>query len=127
MSIQSVTLPTQASALQYDVAGSKAEARVNAAQAEQAATSNDKAKESKEPKNKFSPEELRKATDNLNKVVSLYAAELKFTIDEVSGVDVVKVINTDTKEVIRQIPSEEMVKIAESIDRLQGLLVRQQA
>lgn len=126
MSIQSVTLPTQASALQYDVAGSKAEARVNAAQAEQAA-SNDKAKESKEPKNKFSPEELRKATDNLNKVVSLYAAELKFTIDEVSGVDVVKVINTDTKEVIRQIPSEEMVKIAESIDRLQGLLVRQQA
>lgn len=126
MSIQSVTLPTQASALQYDVAGNKAEARVNATQAEQAA-SNDKAKESKEPKNKFSPEELRKATDNLNKVVSLYAAELKFTIDEVSGVDVVKVINTDTKEVIRQIPSEEMVKIAESIDRLQGLLVRQQA
>lgn len=126
MSIQSVTLPTQPGALQYDVAGGKAEARVNTIQAEQAA-SNDKAKESRESKNKFSPEELRKATDNLNKVVSLYAAELKFTIDEVSGVDVVKVINTDTKEVIRQIPSEEMVKIAESIDRLQGLLVRQQA
>lgn len=126
MSIQGVTLPTQANALQYDVSANGKGARVQPAQPD-SSLANGKPEDSVATKNKFSPEELKKATDNLNKVVNLYASELKFTIDDTSGIDVVKVINTDTKEVIRQIPSEEAIKIAESIDRLQGLLVRQQA
>ena len=32
-----------------------------------------------------------------------------------------------TNEVIRQIPSEEMLEIAKALDRLQGLLVKQKA
>jgi len=73
------------------------------------------------------PNELKDATENLNKVVKMYASELKFMIDDSTGIDIVKVINTDTKELIRQIPSAEAIKIAESIDRLKGLLVRQKA
>jgi flagellar protein FlaG len=40
---------------------------------------------------------------------------------------VVKVVDTETDQVIRQIPSEEMLAIARNIDRLQGLLVKQEA
>lgn len=55
------------------------------------------------------------------------SSDLKFTVDESSGVSVVKVVDRATQELIRQIPSEEMLTIAKALDRLQGLLVRQQA
>lgn len=132
MSIPGVTLPTQVNSLQFDVAASNKEPRVQAVASDKPADIDnksvgaDKTKDKLAPKNKFSPEELQKAADKVNTVVNLYASELKFTVDDKEGV-VVKVINTDTKEVIRQIPSEEMLKIAKSIDQLRGLLVHQKA
>ena len=49
---------------------------------------------------------------------------LQFTVDEDTGIDVVKVIDTETEEVIRQFPSEEVLAIARALDKLQGLLIR---
>ncbi len=46
-------------------------------------------------------------------------------IDEDIGVTVVKVIDTESKKIIRQIPSEEVMDIAKALDKLQGLLVKQ--
>jgi flagellar protein FlaG len=129
MSIPSVTLPAQASTPQYDVAGSSKDSKVQSVASDKSVV-NDKSSDKLAPsdkqalKDQFSPEELKKAADKVNAVVNLYASELKFTVDDKEGV-VVKVINTDTKEVIRQIPTEEMIKIAESIDKLRGLLVHQ--
>ena len=40
---------------------------------------------------------------------------LKFSIDEISGRNVVKVIDKQTEEVIRQIPIEEVLTIARTI------------
>jgi flagellar protein FlaG len=40
---------------------------------------------------------------------------------------VVKVIDQQTKEVIRQVPTQEVLEISKAIDRAQGLLIRQQA
>ena len=132
MSIPSVTLSAQANSLQFDAAASNKESRVQAVASDKPADLDNKlagankAQDKLAPENKFSPEELQKAADKVNTVVNLYASELKFTVDDKEGV-VVKVINTDTKEVIRQIPSEEMLKIAQSIDQLRGLLVHQKA
>ncbi len=44
---------------------------------------------------------------------------LNFSVDEESGKPVVKVIDFETKEVIRQIPSEEVLTMAKAIKRLQ--------
>ncbi len=128
MSVQGLTLSTQVGALSYDTTANAGGARVQQS-ADTSSTGNvAKAVEANATdKRSVNSEELKKATENINKVVNLYASELKFTVDDSTGIDVVRVINTDTKEVIRQIPSEEMIKIAESIDRLKGLLVRQQA
>lgn len=74
-----------------------------------------------------SAKDLREAIDKIEKVVKPVAQDLKFSIDDETGKTVVKVIDTDTKEVIRQIPSEELMQIARALDKLQGLLVKQKA
>ena len=55
------------------------------------------------------------------------AQNLQFSIDQDIGRTIVKVVDASTDEVIRQIPSEEIVAIAKAMDKLQGLLIKQQA
>ena len=50
---------------------------------------------------------------------------LQFSIDDDSGRTVVKVVDRQTEEVLRQIPSEEMLDIARALGKLKGLLVEQ--
>lgn len=71
--------------------------------------------------------EVESAVKKVQNFVSAKAADIQFSIDEDIGVTVVKVIDRGTKDVIRQIPSEEMLEIAKALDKLQGLLVKQQA
>lgn len=78
-------------------------------------------------KETLNPSSLRQATEKLNQAIRLMASNLQFTIDEETGIDVVKVVDTDTKEVIRQFPSEEILAIARAFDQLQGLLVKDKA
>lgn len=55
------------------------------------------------------------------------AGNLEFTMDEETGDTVIKIVDSSSGELIRQIPSKEMLEIAKALDRLQGLLVRQKA
>ena len=48
---------------------------------------------------------------------------LKFSTDEKTGKLIVSVINPSNGEVLRQMPSEEALKVAEAIGRYQGILV----
>lgn len=73
------------------------------------------------------PAQLKQATEKINQTVRMFASNLQFTVDEDTGMDVVKVVDTETKEVIRQIPSEETLAIAKALDQLQGLIIRQKA
>ncbi len=52
---------------------------------------------------------------------------LEFSIDEESHRTVVKVVDQQTKELIRQMPSVEALEIAKALDRVQGLLINQKA
>ncbi len=71
--------------------------------------------------------EVRQALDEIEKVVAPMAQALEFSIDDDSGKTVVKVMDTETDEVIRQMPSEEVLAISKALDKLKGLLLRQQA
>lgn len=68
-------------------------------------------------------EAVRQIADFVNKT----RPELSFSVDEASGVRVVRIIDTTTKEVIRQFPSEEAIQLAQALDKLQGLLVKDSA
>ena len=71
--------------------------------------------------------ELQKALEEVAKAVAPMAQSLQFSLDKDSGKTVVKVMDTDTNEVIRQIPSEEVLAISKAVDKLKGLLIKQQA
>lgn len=74
-----------------------------------------------------SREELQNSVDAMNEFVSKLNSALQFSIDKDTGKTVVKVVDTSTDQVIRQIPSEEALGIAKALDKLKGLLIQQQA
>ena len=72
-------------------------------------------------------EKLETAVKAVKEFIQPMTGSLEFTLDEESGETVIKITDPSTKELIRQIPSKEMLEIAQALDRLQGLLVKQMA
>jgi flagellar protein FlaG len=70
---------------------------------------------------------VEEAVKQLSDFVSQNRPELSFSVDEASGVHVVRIVDTTTKEVIRQFPSEEAIQLAQALDKLQGLFVKDKA
>jgi flagellar protein FlaG len=72
-------------------------------------------------------EVVAKAAAQLQQFVSSMGRNLNFSIDESTGYNVVRVVNPDTGELIRQLPSEELLKISRDFQRLNNVLVSQRA
>jgi flagellar protein FlaG len=70
---------------------------------------------------------LTEAVDTINRKLQESNQQLRFAVDHDSGKMVVRVVDTATDQVIRQIPSDVALAISQSLEKLQGLLVRQQA
>ncbi|MDY7578327.1 flagellar protein FlaG [Herbaspirillum sp. RTI4] len=71
--------------------------------------------------------QIADAVSKLNDFAANAASDLNFSTDKDTGLTIVKVVDTATNKVIRQIPSEEAVSIAKSMDKLQGLLINHSA
>jgi flagellar protein FlaG len=65
-----------------------------------------------EQKEKKASEDLDQVVQKMNTYVQNIQRDLQFSVDEESGRNVVKVIDSKSKEVIRQIPSEEVLALA---------------
>jgi len=76
-------------------------------------------------------EQLMEAVSKLNDHLQNVQRDLHFSIDDASGQTVVRVVNSETEEVIRQIPSEEVLRISQTIkeqmDNLPGLIFESSA
>jgi flagellar protein FlaG len=80
----------------------------------------------------FSPDEsvsredsvsVSEAVKNINNALStLKREERHLNVDEELGRLVVKIVNSDTKEIVRQIPTEETLDLSKHIKKLVGLL-----
>ena len=57
-------------------------------------------------------EQLEETVEELNQMVQSVRRNLQFSIDKESGRTVIKVIDSDSEEVIRQIPPEEVLALA---------------
>ncbi|WP_051202228.1 flagellar protein FlaG [Ferrimonas senticii] len=66
---------------------------------------------------------LQKMAQELARFMDANQRALAFEVDDSSGQSVVVVRERQTDEVIRQIPSEEMLKLAAKLSDLRGLLV----
>ncbi|WP_292935040.1 flagellar protein FlaG [Noviherbaspirillum sp.] len=72
--------------------------------------------------------ELSSAVKNINKILQDRSQNLEFTVDSENDRTIVKVVDQKTKEILRQIPSEEALEISKAIDQaMHGLLIRQKA
>ena len=72
--------------------------------------------------------EVTEAVTQLNKFMqSMNNTALQFTVDKDTNLSVVKLVDTQSKEVIRQVPSEEVLAVAKAINKFQGLLIKETA
>ena len=72
-------------------------------------------------------EQIRKALEALKQAVPIKSSALQFSLDESSGQAIARVVDSETGELIRQIPSKELMEIAHAIDKMQGMLLKQKA
>ena len=75
--------------------------------------------------------QIKQAVENINKSAQIQSQGIEFSIDT-DDRTIVKVVDKNTKTVLRQIPSEEALNIAKAIDKAieqsqQGLLINQRA
>jgi flagellar protein FlaG len=76
---------------------------------------------------KVDAETVRVAAEQVTKLVQQFNRNLQFLVDEETNKSVVKVIDAESKEVIRQFPTEEMLAIARALEKLKGLLIEDKA
>ncbi|MCI0508822.1 flagellar protein FlaG [Chromohalobacter marismortui] len=65
--------------------------------------------------------ELAEPIDRVNQVMRAY--NVQFELSEHSGRIVTRIVDRESQELIRQIPSEEVLRIAEALEQRQGRLV----
>ena len=65
---------------------------------------------------------LQGMVEDLNEMAQTVQRQLSFSVDEDSGKTVIKVIDTETEEVIRQIPPEDIMEMQKHLGEMNGLL-----
>ncbi|MDO8314869.1 MAG: flagellar protein FlaG [Rugosibacter sp.] len=76
-------------------------------------------------KNPPSSAQLEEAVTHINQVLQQTNRNLEFSVDDTTKRVVVKVVDTQTGELIRQMPSEETLAISRAIGTIQkGLLLK---
>jgi len=124
MSIQSVTANAQPAPVVQPTGKSPAQPEAKAGSLPPETPKRaDTTQESRASSREESEKAVREAVDNIQKFVAQSTRDITFSIDESAGF-MVKVIDRSSQDVIRQIPSEEVVAIAKALDKLQGLFVQ---
>ena len=67
-------------------------------------------------------ETVARAAEQMQKFVSSMGRNLNFSIDGDTGYHIVRVTNPETGEVVRQLPSEEMLRLSHSLTQISALV-----
>ena len=71
--------------------------------------------------------QVKEAVQRINQTIQAMTSNVAFAMDAETGISTVSVIDSVTKEVIRQMPSDEVLAVARALDKLQGLIIQQKA
>ena len=69
-----------------------------------------------------SPESLAEVVEMLQKALPAKSNSLRFQMDEVLDRPVVSVIDEKSGELIRQLPSDEVIRAAHNIEKMRGII-----
>jgi len=70
---------------------------------------------------------VRESVEKLNEFIRPYVTSLQFSVDKDLGRVVVRIMDSETKEVIKQIPSEDVLALTKALGKVAGLIVKQEA
>jgi len=70
----------------------------------------------------ISGDDLVKAIEQLNQRMRKFDRNVSFSLDKSTGKDVVRVVNSNNGEVIRQLPNEEKLNFIRNLDSMMGLI-----
>ncbi|MFQ6370312.1 flagellar protein FlaG [Shewanella sp. YIC-542] len=73
------------------------------------------------------PDTLQQVTEELTATMTMMRKGLQFRVDEQAGLPVVSVIDVDSGDLIRQIPSQDALELAEKMSEIAGLLMKTEA
>jgi flagellar protein FlaG len=73
------------------------------------------------------PEQVDAAITAANRAMKSIDASVQFEVDPETKMTVIKVVDTASNTVLRQVPAQEMLDIARALDRMQGLLLSRKA
>ncbi len=68
-------------------------------------------------------DKVKRATVELNRVLSSFDKRIKFHLDEATEQVVVEIINRETEEVVRTIPPEEMLELMARLHEAVGMIL----
>ena len=74
-----------------------------------------------------STEGLHQAIAAANRATKSLNNSVQLSLDSQSGKAIVRVIDTETGQVIRQIPTEEVIELRRALDRVAGMLIHRTA
>lgn len=74
-----------------------------------------------------SKEQLGGAVEDMNKFVQSLGRDIKFSLDDSTDQVVVKVVDKASGDVIRQMPSEEALKLSKNMKEMRSLLFKAEA
>jgi flagellar protein FlaG len=71
--------------------------------------------------------DFESTVSQISDFVQNFQRSLQFSVDKDSGRTVIKVVDSNTEEVIRQIPAEEILRMAQRLDSPESLMLAEQA
>jgi len=72
-------------------------------------------------------ETLRKQTDKLNQIMGIFNRKIRFFVDSKENKIIVKIIDSRSGEVIRQIPPQKMINFMDRINNMIGFVLDETA
>jgi len=67
-------------------------------------------------------ERLKEISESLNSEMKLRSKDLQFSVDEITNRFLVTVLEKDSGKVVKQIPSDAILKVAHNLEALKGIL-----
>lgn len=75
------------------------------------------------PREKLDSEILEKIAEEINSDFRIFNTALSFSVDDATGITVIKILDRESEKVIREIPPSEMLKLAAKLADIIGRIV----
>ena len=76
---------------------------------------------------KLDPELLANITEEINEAFRIFNTAISFSVDKDTGNTIIRILDRETEKVIREIPPEEMLRLASRLTEIIGRIVDETA